>query len=339
MIGQLIKHSFVPYLFSKIPNYILVRLNHTDLLIIYYHMVSDHNQPHIKHLYPYKNIRQFKDDLDFLARKYSPVSLFDLLDFIKSGKSLPKKAFLLTFDDGFREMHDTVAPILVEKGIPATFFINSAFIDNKNLCYQHKMSILIDHLDKSESTKLVKKYKQIVVNDRIIFDDIKRFILSINYEQRDILDEMKQSLDVNFDEYLLKHEPYLTSNQIRRLIRDGFAIGAHSIDHPIYALLSLEDQLAQTLESIRLIRHEFSLNYGAFAFPNSDYGVPREFFIELRKSGLADVTFGTSGIGSDYSFNHFQRLSMEKPVIPAERIIALQCARRIWKRVKNNNKI
>ena len=47
-----------------------------------------------------------------------------------SGK-LDRRCLHLTFDDGFRELHDVVAPILLRKGIPATFFVNSAFIDNK----------------------------------------------------------------------------------------------------------------------------------------------------------------------------------------------------------------
>jgi peptidoglycan/xylan/chitin deacetylase (PgdA/CDA1 family) len=146
-------------------------------------------------------------------------------------------------------------------------------------------------------------------------------------------------MDVDLDGYLLKNRPYLTTDEIKNLIEDGFAIGAHSIDHPLYALIPLEDQLDQTIESIRLIRERFSLTYGAFAFPNSDYGVSQDFFAELDKSGLVDVSFGNRGMTNNMLSKTLQRLSMEKPLISAERIIALQLARRGWKLLKGGNKM
>lgn len=117
----MVKQKTVSWIFSKIPFSILGKLTRTNLIIPYYHIVNDNEASHIKHLYGYKNIKQFKDDVDFLLKSYSPICLHDLLGNLKTGISLPKKAFLLTFDDGLREMHDVVAPILLEKGISAPF--------------------------------------------------------------------------------------------------------------------------------------------------------------------------------------------------------------------------
>jgi len=339
MTGQIIRNTIIPFLFSRIPDFVLDKLTQTDIFIPYYHMVSDSEHLHVKHLYSYKNIRQFTHDLDFLMRRYSPVSLFEFLDFIKTGKSLPRKPLLLTFDDGFREINDTIAPILVKKGFPALFFVNSAFVDNKDLCYQHKVSILIEHLEEAGSIELGEKLGQILSDNKIKFSDIKAGLLSMTYLDKGIIDEVAEVMEVDFDGYLLKNRPYLTSDEIKSLIEDGFAIGAHSMDHPLYALLTLEDQLDQTIESTRLIREMFSLTYGAFAFPNSDYGVSQDFFAELDKSGLVDVSFGNRGMTNNMLSKTFQRLSMEKPLISAERIIALQLARRGWKLLKGTNKM
>ncbi len=289
-------------------------------------MINDYTQPHIKHLYAHKNINQFKDDLDFLMEKYSPISLFDLLNFIKTNNMLPEKVFLLTFDDGFREMHDIVAPILLEKGISATFFINSAFIDNKTLCYLHKASILVEHLQKIRSRTLKDIIKQMLYKYGIQNIDIRSCILSIKYEQKDVLDEIAHLINVDFDDYLLKNKPYLTSDQIKGLIDDGFTIGAHSIDHPFYSSLSIEDQLYQTIESIKHLRERFSLSYSAFAFPFSDNNVSKKFFEKLYENGLVDVTFGKDEMINDSFLNNLQRFSMEIPFMPAKKIIALQYA-------------
>lgn len=186
------------------------------------------------------------------------------------------------------------------------------------------------------SLSLKEKIKEMLLKNEVECNDIKSGILSIEYQQKDLLDEIAQIMDVDLNDYLLRIKPYLTSNQIKRLIKDGFTIGAHSIDHPLYSSLSLEDQMYQTIESVKQIKERFRLDYGAFAFPNSDHNVSREFFGEVNNSGMVDVCFGNSGMINDTVQNNLQRFSLEKPLMPAERIIALQFARKLFKLVAGN---
>jgi len=339
MMREFIKNQFVSWTFSKIPFSILGKTTQTNLIIPYYHIVSNNEVLHVNHLYDYKSIKQFKDDIDFLLKEYIPISLLDLLNFLKNDRLSPGKAFLLTFDDGFSEMHDIVAPILLEKGIPATFFINSAFIDNKELSYDHKASILAEYIQHTAFLSSREEIKGLLVKNNAGLNDIKSGILSIKYHQKDLLDEIARLINIDFNDYLLKNKPYLTSAQTKKLIEDGFTIGAHSIDHPLYSSLSLEDQLYQTIESVKEIREKFCLDYGAFAFPHSDNNVSKSFFTELYNSGLVDVTFGTGGMINDSFPNNLQRFSLEKPLMPAERIIALQYARKLFKILTGKDKI
>jgi peptidoglycan/xylan/chitin deacetylase (PgdA/CDA1 family) len=69
----------------------------------------------------YKNTRQF-EDLDYMSKYFQLVNWQEFKDFM-SGNFKPKKNALLTFDDGFREFYDTVAPVLERKGIYACNFI------------------------------------------------------------------------------------------------------------------------------------------------------------------------------------------------------------------------
>lgn len=335
----LIRQRIVSSIVSKIPSSLLGWITRTSLIIPYYHMVSDDEVLHTKHLYLHKNIKQFKDDLDFLLKNFVPINLSDLMDFLKHDRALSDRAFLLTFDDGFREMHDIVAPILLEKGISATFFINSNFIDNKRICYQHKASILAEYSLKSLSQGggVLSKIDELLLKNKINPTDIKKGILSINYRQRDIIDEIAQLIDIDFNDYLKRNKPYMTSEQIRRLINEGFSIGAHSIDHPLYSSLSSEDQLHQTMESVKFVKERFGLEYGVFAFPHNDNGVSKKFFNEILDSGLIDATFGTGGIIYDIVPNHFQRFSLEKPVMSAEKIIVLQYAKKLYRLLKGSD--
>jgi hypothetical protein len=95
--------------------------------------------------------------------------------------------------------------------------------------------------------------------------------------------------------------------------------------------LSIEEQLSQTIESMKAVRERFRLRYGAFAFPHTDRNVRREFFSRLAQSGLVDVSFGTAGLLEESVPNHLQRFSLEAPLDPAESIVAFQHARKMGK--------
>ena len=194
------------------------------------------------------------------------------------------------------EFYTIVAPILKARNIHATVFLNSSFIDNKELFYRFKASILYEQL-KDES------------------------ILSISYKERKKLDELGLNNQVDFNAYLKNEAPYLSTNQIKELIGEGFTFGAHSLDHPLYKDLTEEQQLIQTKESVEIITSQFNLDYKAFSFPFTDDGVSKVFFDEI--SNYADITFGSAGIKEDSAKNHFQRIPMEidktgKEIIKAE---------------------
>jgi peptidoglycan/xylan/chitin deacetylase (PgdA/CDA1 family) len=331
MFGERIKRGIVPYLFSKCSVTALTRLTGMTLVSVYYHMVCDDEVPHTKHLYAHKNTEQFRDDLDYVARQYNVVSLSDVLGHKKTGTPLPDRALLLTFDDGFREMHDVAAPILQRKGIPATFFICSGCIDNETLCYMHKASVIAEHLLRSRPAGAFAAAKEALRMQNVASEDIVSSVLSLGYAEREKIDCLARLLDIDLDEYRLKHRPYLSSDQIRNLLKAGFTVGAHSIDHPIYASLPLEEQVLQTVTSVQQIRERFSLSYGAFAFPSTDAGVKKRYFSDIEQNGLVDVCFGTGGMLRDDVTSLLHRCSLEKPVMPGERILAMEYARKLYR--------
>jgi peptidoglycan/xylan/chitin deacetylase (PgdA/CDA1 family) len=290
-------------------------------------------------LYAYKSVSDFAADLEFLLKHYSPITLADLVDHVRVGRRLPRRSILLTFDDGFREMSDTVAPLLTAKGVSATFFVNSAFIDNRQMCYLNKASLVIDELARRQQRSLNHSVAAVLRCNGINDADSRAGILSLTYGQRHVVDELGRVAGVDFDEYLAETRPYLTSGQIAGLIRNGFGIGAHSVDHPLYSAMSLDEQLGQTVASLASIRQAFGLDYGAFAFPHSDRHVSRCFFERLSETELLDLSFGTSGMVDDSVPTHFQRFSLEAPLEAAERIVAFQLARRLGKQFRGDARI
>jgi len=325
--------------FPTIPLFLLKKLLKKALILPYYHIVSDREVPHVKHLYSFRNTTQFRDDLDFFLKNYSPLSLADLLERLKNDNSAPETAFHLTFDDGFSEQYGVVAPTLKEKGIPATFFLVSDFLDNKKLFYRHKASILVENLKRANGSKSRHELARILSKYGVNSTDFESAILSVRYEQKGVLDEIAPLLNVDFAEYLTNSKPYLTSPQVSKLVEDGFTIGAHGVDHRMYTSLSLKDQLYQTRESVDVITKCFSLEYRAFAFPHLDSGVSRGYFDAIFSNGYVDISFGTSGMIEDVYHNNLQRFPMEKTKEPAEIVIAREYVSKLARIVLRRDKI
>ena len=272
------------------------------VLFPYAHIVSDIAPLHVRHLYSVPSVTKFKSDIDFLRQRYRTLQLSDLVGIGQHRDKRPACSFVLSFDDGMREVYETIAPILREKGIPALFFLNASTIDNKQLMWRHKVSLLVERsqqqpgqipkgLKGRPGESLCEKLKALRFADEHVLDDIAGF------------------LEVDFDEYLSSARPYLTTGQVLELARDGFEFGAHSGTHPYFNELPVEDQKDQICRSVQFIR-ALGLPCRYFAFPFHDNGVPTSIFRYMMDLDLV-LSFGTSEARVDSIGFSFQRFGLD----------------------------
>jgi peptidoglycan/xylan/chitin deacetylase (PgdA/CDA1 family) len=74
----------------------------------------------------------FLEQMEWLKRNASVVSLAELVASLEQATPLPPRAVVLTFDDGFSDFHSEAAPILKRLGLPATVFLPTAFCGKTN---------------------------------------------------------------------------------------------------------------------------------------------------------------------------------------------------------------
>jgi peptidoglycan/xylan/chitin deacetylase (PgdA/CDA1 family) len=65
------------------------------------------------------------------AAGYTTISLYQLLAHLWQGAPLPDKAVVITFDDGYRDNYENAFPLLRERGMIATIFVLTDFIDEE----------------------------------------------------------------------------------------------------------------------------------------------------------------------------------------------------------------
>ena len=142
-----LKEYFIKYArLIPLSTSVLMKLGAKKVILPFYHGVSDCSLSYIRQLYSIKSEKEFKEDLDYLLKWFEPISLKSFKNHISNKTRLVENSFLLTFDDGLSSFYDVVAPILLEKKIPAINFLNKNFIDNEQLFYRFKVSLLIERI-------------------------------------------------------------------------------------------------------------------------------------------------------------------------------------------------
>jgi hypothetical protein len=105
----------------------------TPPFLPFYHVVSDQKlAPSIILSIP--NGSSVSIRTGFFSETFQTVSLQYLIENPKT----TEKIFHISFDDGLKECAEIVAPILLQKGIPATFLSSPGFIDNQKLFHRTK---------------------------------------------------------------------------------------------------------------------------------------------------------------------------------------------------------
>ena len=113
------------------------------ITIIMYHYIRDVQSS----LFPRINalsVSDFKNQLNYLEKNYTFVSIADLQASILDKKSsLPPNSVLLTFDDGYSDHFETVYPILCDRGIKGIFFPPARPIIENSVLDVNKIQFII----------------------------------------------------------------------------------------------------------------------------------------------------------------------------------------------------
>lgn len=279
----------------------------------FWHAVADEPQDHLSKLYQVPSVKEFEKSLDYLLKNYKPASADDLIRVSASRGKSEKKLFFPSFDDGLSPCFHVIAPMLKRKGIQAAFFINPTFVGNYALFHRHKASVILNALDRHQSTPSEEKKADQLLQKRFNNNNLYEFLHRTAYTDNWLLDQLARIYDINFGDFLKNNQPYMSLEQILQLQSDGFLIGAHGMDHREFFLSSEEEIKEQITLSMDFVNNELLPSLKLFAFPYTDFNVPDTVFEWANTQEIWDLSFGTAGMKDERMLNHLQRIPMESP--------------------------
>ncbi|MEA3548049.1 MAG: polysaccharide deacetylase family protein [Thermodesulfobacteriota bacterium] len=102
----------------------LSRLGYQEVPVLSYHNFSESKQ----NLMMVRR-RDFERQMKFLKdNAYTVITLDDLFDFLEYREALPRKAVVITIDDGWQGVYDIAYPVLKKYNFPATLFVYTDLI-------------------------------------------------------------------------------------------------------------------------------------------------------------------------------------------------------------------
>jgi peptidoglycan/xylan/chitin deacetylase (PgdA/CDA1 family) len=95
-------------------------------IVLAYHRVADlERDPQLIGV----TLEHFSQQMAVLAKEHETLTCSDLFGLMSDGKRLPRRAVVVTIDDGYVDNVTHALPILKQQGVPATAFLSSTFID------------------------------------------------------------------------------------------------------------------------------------------------------------------------------------------------------------------
>ena len=248
--------------------------------IVYYHVVSDDSQIPYYYKKNLCNKKTLKDQLDwYVQHRYKFISLDEAVYLIRN-KVNAIKTIAFTTDDGFKENYTNIAPIFEKFNIKATLFLISNCLDNNDLMWNNKI-----HLIKSKVTEKNEQGICVEISNKYrVSKDIKDLIRSSEQWPMIIKDEIANyawSLAglQPLNEYLEENKPYMSNNQIKELLKQGYSIGSHSCSHPDFSRLEENEIMEELINSKDILKKIFDIDSNYFAYP---YGKRPSIIIEQK---------------------------------------------------------
>lgn len=217
--------------------------NRRSLTVIMFHRVIDPADPRWASCDPDYTLDAglFERCLAFFSRHYNVVSAADVLAARKGGASLPPRALLITFDDGWKDNADFALPRLRKANMPALLFVVADVIGRRLPFFQEQL-MAGWRLGRIDAERLLQVTGQKVVAGEGAQRSLRKAIAAL--EQ--LSDDARESTLADFAEAMDDgHRHMVDAKEVAALEQGGVAIGLHGKTHtPMTRATNLDAELA-----------------------------------------------------------------------------------------------
>lgn len=274
---------------------------------------------------------EFEWQVRFLAEHHQVITCRDLAALLDAGRPVPRDAVIISFDDGYRDNHDVVLPILNRYGVSAVVFVATGYMDSgENYWYDQ----LVHWILRTRSTRLplaegappLDIAGDVSARRQAAALALRHLKTLSDLVRRETLERWRQVLAVEEPEDSGTLDGPMSWAQVKSLSDAGIEIGSHSVTHPVLAKVCDDSQLSRELvDSKTAIELHTGQSVLALAYPVGGPGAYSDRVIEIaRWAGYRFAFTYESGVIDPRNMDEFRlrRLAVER-YVSRERFCAM----------------
>jgi peptidoglycan/xylan/chitin deacetylase (PgdA/CDA1 family) len=198
---------------------------------------------------------------------YRFISLSRLASNTEEGKS--RREAVITFDDGFKDLHEYAYPILKELGIPFTLFLITSTLDSPRLLWLHK---IIASLEKMNPEARIRVLREASSSYDYADDEgklLRKSLFSLSKNELLRLSE-KVAEEAGFscdEEREIAKKLYLSTSEIKEMLGSGLELEPHTHEHWPAGILDERQMDNEINLSRKIITHNFGVAPSFFCLP------------------------------------------------------------------------
>jgi peptidoglycan/xylan/chitin deacetylase (PgdA/CDA1 family) len=269
-------------------------------------------------------VDEFARQMAWLAKNTRPMSETDVLACIMQRKPFPKRATLVTFDDGYSDQFIVCAPILKRYEVPAICFIPTSPISERTTYWWDEIAWIVKRTE-ADLVTLGQRRFDLSAKGRLHAIDllIEHFKETGALERMALMEDLRRRLAVEDVPHEVADMALMTWEQVKVLGDYGVSVGCHTVDH---SMLSQLDGSAQERD-LRSSKAELESRTGrpvlSVAYP---FGARGHFNAETK--GIArkvGFRLGFSLVSGINRTDRLDRFSVSRTIPPSEMASFVRC--------------
>jgi peptidoglycan/xylan/chitin deacetylase (PgdA/CDA1 family) len=258
---------------------------------------------------------EFDRQMAELRRNFSVVGIEEVLDYMK-GRPLPRNPAIVTFDDGYREGHDVVLPILKKHGIKAVFFIATTYVTERRVFWWDRISYIVKHA-RHDVIELKYPFRKIC-DLRPQANPLKHLLRFVKTEYAldldRFLEELATAAGVAWDREIERRwadELVMTWDQVRALRNAGMEIHSHTRTHRVLQTVPVRDLAGELAGARADVEEQLNEPIDGISYPVG-YTIASAPLIRdaVRAAGYR-IGF-SNGSGTSWLWNGFDALDLKR---------------------------
>ena len=252
MLGVLLWHARLGPL--------IIRLRANRPRVLLYHSCEASESSFTRGLEVNMRPEQFGRQLDFVQRHYNVVAVDQL-----AAPDVPKRAVVISFDDGYRSVLTGAAPELRRRGLPAVVYLVTDVVGNRDLVWVNELNWLLHEAGPEIAARVARTLD--VPAQTPIPELVSQVLIQLPKRQiQALLGELWSACGRSRTALIQDLALYLDWDEIRAMESEGFSFGSHTCTHPNMTLLTSEELVAEVDRSVAEVTERLG-RCSSFAYP------------------------------------------------------------------------